>query len=185
MRIGIYGGAFDPPHLSHVLSVTYALATMHLDEVFVVPCWGHAFGKKMSPFSTRVELTRRAFKTFDRDLVTVTDLEKDLKSTYTIDLLEELQRRLPLDQLVFIMGEDEWQARHRWHRWDEIEKIAEVAVVGREGVLDDRCPVRMPAISSTWIRNTIKEQPGRGLDLIRPLVPSEVLDYIREHNLFS
>ena len=182
-RIGIYGGAFDPPHMSHVLSIAYALATMNLDRVLVVPCWNHAFGKSMSPFDDRLEMTRRAFSQLDpmEDRIIVDAIERRLKTQYTVDLLIMYKSEFPGDDLVLILGEDEWQARGQWHRWDEIEKLVQVAVIGRESMSDTGCPVRMPDISSTFIRNTIKTH---GPDLVHSLVPSKVLDYIREHKIY-
>lgn len=182
MRVGIYGGAFDPPHMSHVLSVAYALAVIRVDKVIVIPCWGHAFGKQMTPFHHRLKMAERAFDTFDPERVTVSDLERAIQARYTVDLLREMHLRMPDDQLVLIIGEDEWAVRDKWHRWPDVEKLAEVAVVGREGVSDGGCPVRMPAISSTWVRNMIKDH---GPEVAGSLVPTKVLDYIRENNLFK
>jgi len=169
------------PHISHVLSVAYSLAGLRVDKVIVIPCWGHAFGKQMTPFHHRLTMTERAFETFDPERVRVSDLERTIRAGYTVDLLGELHLRMPDDQLVLIMGEDEWAVRDKWHRWSDVEKLAEVAVVGREGVPDEGRSIRMPDISSTQIRNLIRD---KGPEAARCLVPTVVLDYIREHGLF-
>ena len=182
-RIGVFGGAFDPPHVAHLMSVTQVLAVAGLDRVLVVPCWGHGFGKPMSPFEDRLAMTRLAFGQFDPNRVMVSDIERDLQTRYTIDLVANLKIRLFDCDLVLIMGEDEWRARERWHRWTDLAAMVPVTVVGREdGAGDVGCDVRLPDVSSTFIRATIARH---GPDLCRNFVPAAALDYIREKGLYK
>ena len=53
VRVAVYGGAFDPPHLSHVFTITYLLTRADVDAVWVLPAADHAFGKRMTPYRER------------------------------------------------------------------------------------------------------------------------------------
>jgi len=186
MRIGIYGGAFDPPHVSHVMAVAYALSVHRLDKLFVIPCWGHGFGKEMSRFEDRDRMCREAFEVFG-DKVKVLPDEAFWRTTYTIEMLRHLRTDTPYiaadDIIVLIMGADEWNVRDKWHCWDEIEKLVEVAVVGREGVTAEGLEIRcnLPPISSTTIRGIIKIGQS---ELCRTMVPAKVLDYIDKYKIY-
>jgi len=148
----------------------------------VIPCWGHGFGKSLSPFETRMEMTRRAFEKFDPERVRVWGIEYNLRTKYTVDLVAALKRDMPDVDLVLIMGEDEWRVREKWHRWADLAAMVPVTVVGREdGAGDVGCDVRLPDVSSTFIRATIKQH---GPDIVRNFVPAATLDYIRENGLY-
>ena len=61
LRVALFGGSFNPPHVGHVLAVTYALSVGLVERVLVVPVFEHALGKRLAPFEHRVEMSRRAF----------------------------------------------------------------------------------------------------------------------------
>lgn len=181
-RIGVYGGAFDPPHIGHVLVGAYALAMARLDELIVVPCWRHAFGKDMTDYWQRLELTRRAFGILG-EKVLVSSVEWAIKCQHTYDLLayyRSSHHHPASHQLVLIMGSDDFQDFPKWHRHEEILQMAEVFMVGRQGTVQLPGSVDIPNVSSSLIRQRIQEGQN-----IQSLLPPAVLGIIREKHLYG
>ena len=131
-RIGIFGGAFDPPHNAHVALAEAALAQLGLAELHVIPT-GQAWHKSraLTPAQDRLAMTRLAFSGLKGTVVV--DSREVLRNgpTYTLDTLHELQREQPGAQLVLIMGADQASALPTWHGWQAILGIAIVSVAYR------------------------------------------------------
>lgn len=175
MKIGIFGGAFDPPHLGHVLAVSYALSVRDFDRILIVPCWGHAFGKEMRPFDARYEMCVRAFENFKK--VQVSPVESQLQTKYTYDLLDSLLQTYDQDDLTLIIGEDEYLSFHQWYRHEDILRRVGIFVVGREGCTSDIKGIfKIPSVSSSQIRADIRKGAAS--------LPRKVLQYIEENNLY-
>ena len=178
MRIGLFGGSFNPPHVGHVLAATYAMAVGRLDELWVVPTLTHAFGKELLPIWHRHHMCQHAFKGLEK--VEVLPAIAIPESPYTVDLVEELHSRLPqVTTWVLIVGTDCMQERERWHRWEDLSQMAELLEVPRGGYTPGTFII--PEVSSTQIRGLLNQ--GNTMGLSR-LVPSVVLDYLKEHTLF-
>jgi nicotinate-nucleotide adenylyltransferase len=64
MRVAVYGGSFNPPHVAHQLALTYVLATAQVDEVWMVPTFKHPFDKALAPFSDRAKMCELAASPF-------------------------------------------------------------------------------------------------------------------------
>lgn len=174
-NVGIYGGAFDPPHLSHVLAVGYALSKGRFDQIIVMPCWLHAFEKDMLSFDKRLEMCRRAFEIYNSK-VYVSNVESELKTRYTIELVEFLTERYKNTKFSLIIGDDEYNNFNKWREYERILKLVELFVIPRmEG------SVKMPNISSTQIKKDIK---AMGLESIRHLLPSSVFECISDNNFY-
>ena len=132
MRLGIFGGSFDPPHLGHVTVTSTVTALSNLDELLVVPCFEHALGKVMSSFDHRVAMCELAFAEIPR--TRVTELERSLGGTsFTLRTLQHLASTRPEASLCLVVGADAMVDRDSWHRFEEIERTAEVIVFGRHG----------------------------------------------------
>ena len=175
-RIGVFGGAFDPPHAAHVLAVAYALCCARVDKVVVIPCAQHPFDKDMSPFEARLEMTRVAFRPF-APVVEVSDIERHLPGpSYTVNTLENLHRLYPEAGLVLIIGSDNRKSFHKWRDHERILQLAELFVVGR-GEGDD---FYLPPISSTMIREAIRQRKD-----VSGLIPSGVMAVIRKYGLYQ
>lgn len=140
-RVGVFGGAFDPPHNAHVALVEAALAQLNLAELRIFPT-GDAWHKQraLSAAEHRLAMARLAFGGFER---TVVDARETLRAgpTYTLDTLRELQQEQPAAQLVLIMGADQAASLPRWHGWQEILAIAIVSVAYRAGATGSADPV--------------------------------------------
>ena len=186
MRVALFGGSFDPPHVGHVFGVTYALATVDLDAVLVVPVFSHPFEKELAPFSHRVEMARLAFVPVAH--ATVSTVEEDLGSpSLTVRTLEHLHEAHPDWELHLIVGGDVLHDSSRWVGWDRIEQHARLLVLGRESAPHPDAPKAiLPNVSSSEVRALLRRRAD-DLDASREAarwVPRRVLDYIDRHGLY-
>ena len=176
LRIGIYGGAFDPPHAAHVMVAAYALCCLDVDRLFVIPCAGHPFAKSMSPFDVRMRMAVEAFG-FLGSSVQVLDIESRLPvPSYTINTVEALKRQFPGASFALLIGSDNAVNMDKWHRIGELRGMVDIMEVNRmegEGVV-------FPPISSTMIRERVRA--GLPID---GLVPVGVQSVIQELKLYS
>lgn len=182
-RIAFFGGAFDPPHMSHVLAALWALETGEVDRVFVIPSGQHPFGKQPGAgFGDRMELCRLAFHRLG-DAVEVLDIEGRREGiTYTIDTLRDLAQQRPGATWRLLVGSDNIEASRKWRAWDEIVRIAPPLVVPRmtASAQAGAPETDLTALSSTWIRERLRARAH----IPTGLVPHRVLDYIHTHGLY-
>lgn len=177
-RIGLFGGSFDPPHVAHQLVCTLALSVGEMHEVWLVPCFRHAFDKELAPFTDRLAMCRRTAAPFGSQ-VRVCDVEQELgEVSRTVVTLEHLQKLHPGNDWVLVVGADILAESSRWYAWDRIQTLADLYVVGRTGA-EATDGVVLPDVSSTDIRARL----GQGLGA-SGLVPATVLTYIRERGLY-
>jgi len=172
MRIGLYGGAFNPPHIGHLKVMTHAMAVGNLDSLWVHPAWKHSFGKDMLPFEDRLRMTTLAIEQVFgmHSPVRVNSMEKALDITYTVDFVEFLVRNYTHAQFVMIIGPDNLECHSKWRRWDDITKMVELLVVPDQG------PER-----STLVRDSIRS--GR-IHEVEGMVPNSVLTEIRSKGFY-
>lgn len=167
--IGVFGGAFDPPHLGHVLLPAWLRARGLVDRVVVAPCVDHPFGKTMHPFRDRLEWTRAAMADHG-DYVEISAIEHELHEqhgppSHTLRLLEAVQDQHPQARVRLVVGSD-IVARGdtaSWHRWDEIERRFAPIVVPRMGYAEPgRCS--LPEVSSSDVRDWLSSLRPSGPD---------------------
>jgi nicotinate (nicotinamide) nucleotide adenylyltransferase len=166
-RVALYGGAFNPPHLAHIFTVTYLLGRDDIDEVWLIPTAEHVFGKDMAPVSARIELVEDVIAAYDwTRRVRVLDVETRREGpSRTFDTLSQLQSDWPDHELRWVMGADNLTERHRWYRFDDLVSRWDLIVLGRPGheaALDQCAPEHwchpgptLPSISSTELRDAI------------------------------
>lgn len=184
VRVAVFGGSFDPPHVAHVLAVSYVLACHELERVVVVPVFEHAFDKDLAPFEHRYELARRAFAWLPG--VEVSRIEERLpKPSYTLQTLETLAAENPHFGLRLVVGSDVLHERHNWRSFERIEAIAPLLVLGRAGFPHpDAPPALLPDVSSTRVRELLSSGSEDASRELASLLPRRVLAYIREHGLY-
>lgn len=131
LRIGVFGGAFDPPHIAHVALALAAVDQLALDELRVIPT-GDAWHKSrpLSPAADRLKMAELAFAGLPKVRVDDCELRRSGPS-YTIDTLEALRAELPDSELFLLLGGDQWASFSSWHRWRDILTLACLAVVDR------------------------------------------------------
>jgi nicotinate-nucleotide adenylyltransferase len=186
MRVALYGGSFNPPHVAHQLVCAYVLATARplVERVLMIPTFRHPFGKPLEAFAHRVEMCRIAASLFG-GLVEVSRIEEELGGdSYTLTTVKALRERRPGVRLSLVIGADLVAERERWHGWDELKTLIDFIVVGRQGNGDGqggKAPgIELPPISSTEIRARLAD--GRSVD---GMVDARVADYIRAHGLYG
>lgn len=185
MRVALYGGAFDPPHMSHVYAVAETLSNTEVDQVWIVPCWKHGFGKQtMASFDQRLWMCHLAF-TIPFLNVRVLDVEKYLRTTYTVDLIRALKKRHPKHTFLFIIGQDEERQLDKWKDINALREMLTFHVIGREGEDNTTGLTQLPAISSTHIRTTLSlAKPKFREESVRGLIPCRVFGYIEQEGLY-
>jgi nicotinate-nucleotide adenylyltransferase len=194
-RIGIFGGAFDPPHLAHVALLQSAISQLALDRLQVIPT-GDAWHKprQLTDAAHRIAMAQLAFGDISNVVV---DLQETTRTgpSYTIDTLRSVAGVAPLAQLFLILGADQAAALTSWHAWQDILKIATICVADRtdstrantlfpaqEKFPDRFLHLRMPVmdLSATQIRAAISSgQP------VNALVSNAVARYIDAHHLYQ
>ncbi len=181
MRIGVFGGTFDPPHTGHVLVAGDACETLGLDLVLWVPVALQPLkdAPPLAPAADRrrmVELTIRDDPRFSLDTV---EMDRGGLS-FTVDTLEALTERQPGAKLVLLIGADAWASFDQWRDPTRILTLAEVAVIARAGesprTVAGHTPrvvtARRVDVSSTEIRDRVR----RGLP-----ITGFVSEAVREH----
>lgn len=130
MRIGLFGGSFDPPHEGHLMVAHLALIRLKLDQVWWLVSPQNPL-KSNSPshgLSARLEGVAGLA---DHPRFVVTGVEAALSSRYTVDTLAWLKLRMSGVRLVWVMGADNMVNFHRWHGWRAIARMVPIAVVDR------------------------------------------------------
>ncbi len=132
LRIGLFGGTFDPAHAAHRAACLLALHRLGLDRVWWLVTPGNPLKdtRGLAPLQRRI-VTARALAHHPR--IDVTDLEADLGTSYTYETIAYLVRRCPGVHFVWIMGADNLRSFHRWQRWRDIAALVPIAVVDRLG----------------------------------------------------
>jgi nicotinate-nucleotide adenylyltransferase len=132
MRIGLFGGTFDPPHGAHRAACLIAMKQLDLDRVWWLVTPGNPLkdSRGLAPLGQRIAAAR-ALAHHPR--IAVTGLEAGIGARYTYDTLRYLLRRCPGVHFVWIMGADNLRTFHRWQKWRAIAAMVPIAVVDRLG----------------------------------------------------
>lgn len=195
MRLGVFGGAFDPPHLAHRALAQTALAELGLDELRVIPT-GQAWHKTrtLSDARCRLDMVRLTFADIPRLVIDEREIHRTGPS-YTIDTLKELQAEHPLARLFLIMGKDQADALKSWRDWEAIPGLATICVADRDLLTGDLSGFKPPAgmenrflvlhmplmnISATSIRSRSSQRQS-----IVHWVSPGVAQYIEDHHLYQ
>lgn len=131
MRIGLYGGSFDPAHSGHAHVAATALHALGLDQVWWLVTPQNPLKPKSGSLQARMG-SARAVARGGRQVVT--DIETRLGTQYSADTVSALQARYPGVRFVWIMGGDNLSGFHRWRRWRDIFHALPIAIVSRERI---------------------------------------------------
>jgi nicotinate-nucleotide adenylyltransferase len=198
LRVGIYGGSFDPIHIGHLTIAEEARWALDLQQVIFVPAARQPFKLQSSSADAehRLAMVRLACAANPAFGVSDSELQR-VAPSYTIDTLTHFRTQFGAQvDLYFILGADAARDLPRWHRADELVRLARFAVVGRPGVVLDRQQLEQElpgiaarltliegpqlTISSTALRQRLAE--GRP---VRYQLPEPVYEYIHAHGLYG
>ncbi len=211
MRLGIFGGTFDPPHLGHLILVEEAYTQLSLDRVLWIVSGQSPLklDRELSPVEARIEMVQAAIADNPRFALSRVDVDRP-PPHYTVDTLNILQKEFPRDEFYFIMGEDSLRDLPKWREPREIIKRATLAVLSRPdfrvlthsvsqgarrelGSLDD-LESKIPGVSSrvVWINapqleiasSDIQKRIREGKS-VRYMVADEVRKVIEERRLYQ
>lgn len=199
MRIGIYGGTFDPPHVGHRKYALDAIEKLELDMLIVIPTYAapHKFHKGTASCADRMAMTQMLFE--DDCRVTVSDIEIQRQGkSYTVDTVKQLREDYPDDELIFLMGSDMLLSFHRWRKPEEIIKYVRICAVTRcdeigkdelESYVSEYfpsdserfiiCDFEPIELSSTDIRSAVHD----GESISEAVLP-QIEEYIKEKELY-
>src|SRR5208282_475092 len=189
MKLGLFGGSFDPVHLGHLLVAQAAIEELGLDRLFFIPAAQSPFKpeNQPAPATLRLQWLRLA-------LAGKTDCEVDEQEikrggvSYTIETVRDYAKRFPQAELFYLIGADHAAKLNKWREAGELARLAQFVVTPRPGEV----PVKFPppfrgrtlkgfplAVSSSEVRARAKA----GLP-IEPLVPPAVAEAIRAAGLY-
>jgi nicotinate-nucleotide adenylyltransferase len=132
MRIGLFGGTFDPPHQAHLSASMLAIKRLKLDRVWWLVTPGNPLKdtRGLAPLADRIA----AAQALTRDpRIAITGFESDLGVRYSFDTVSWLVKRCPCVRFVWIMGADNLRSFHRWQNWRGIADLVPMAVIDRLG----------------------------------------------------
>ncbi len=197
MRIGLYGGTFDPIHLGHLIVIENAINQMDLDRVIILPSSNppHKKHKDKTKTDIRVEMVAEAIK--DNPKIILSTFEStDNVVRYTHDTLEYFTSKLPNHEIFYIMGEDSFVTIDTWRNYEKILDY-NIIVFARSGIDNNSTLIKKVDkirkdnlniylidilninISSTLIRSLSKEDKS-----IKYLVKDEVNYIIKNRDLY-
>lgn len=190
MKLGIYGGTFDPPHLGHLVVAQEALHQLALDRLLFVPASvpPHKQDRGITDGRIRLEMLRAAVAGVPGFDVSELELERDGPS-YTADTLRQLGDAHPGAGLFLVLGADQANELHTWREPDVIHSLARLVVFRRAGEHPEiragsgapPLEIEVPRldVSSTAIRRRVRDR-----EPIRFLVPDAVRETVEREALY-
>jgi len=202
MKIGLFGGSFDPIHRGHIEPVREARRLLGLERVIYLPTATppHKPRRALAPAHRRYAMVELALLDEEGLYVSAHELTPD-RPAYTVETLEHFRREMPDSELHLLIGGDSFADFHHWVRWPEIAAAARLVVLARPGwdldavpldpgvaalVRTDRVLVlRQPAVDVSSTR--LREQLAAGLPVsagAAGAVPDLVLRYVQKYGLY-
>ena len=201
MKIGLFGGSFDPVHYGHILPVREASKQLELERVIFLPTAvpPHKPGRQFAPARARFVMVELALLEEKGFFASPLEMTED-RPAYTIESVEHFDRLFPDSELHLILGADNFVELTEWKRWRDIPKLARLAILVRPEWRMEEMRETLPSelkeladsdrlsfvcnqpveISSTEVRELL----GSRSQIDKGIVPSLVLEYIRKYSLY-
>lgn len=192
MRIGIFGGSFNPPHQMHQSIAESLIQKDYLDHIIFVPTSNYYPKPGLVQDQDRLRMVQYMIE--DNSNFSVSDYEFG-RLTYTYQTLEYFQKQYPNDSIYFICGSDNLETMDTWREYEKILSDFKVVVISRGSNQEDLLKkyklfqeniifsdVEEDFLSSTLIREKLEKG---NIDDVRYALNNKVLDYIVEHQLYQ
>jgi len=189
MKIAILGGSFNPIHKGHIKNAEEVLKYAKVDRVLLMPCYKHAFGKKILPFEQRMEMTKLAVEENGNPRLIASDYEKQIKSTYSVEMARAFAKDYGPEFLGLIVGTDVLLTFYKWRYVNELMKIMRLVIVPRPGYPLSYLPkdaiylehARSLPIASSELREMLVARDN----IAKHFIPKSVFAHIKKNNLYS
>ncbi len=195
MKVGIFGGSFNPPHKGHLKIAKYLINKQYVDKIIFVPTGSkYKYKNNLIADKHRYKMVELMIK--DNRQMEVSSYELKEEVVYTWETLSFFQNKYPHDEIYFICGTDNLSYLDTWKNGLDILKNYKILVVDREGndinnLLEKYqkyrnnivvAPLEPYNISSTAIRDLVKNHRYEELE---SLLAQNVIEYIEENKLYE
>ncbi|MCF6134929.1 nicotinate-nucleotide adenylyltransferase [Thermoactinomyces vulgaris] len=193
MKVGIFGGTFDPIHFGHLLLAEQAREAAFLHEIWFIPAGEppHKQGKPVTPAMERKKMVELAIEGHPQFKVNPIELMRSGPS-YTVDTIMELKKQNPHVEFFLLVGADMVKNLPKWYKIKEIIQNVQVIGLGRPGFDHDALPeyieerlMWIPDAVETNISSSIIRERLMLNRSVRYLVPDSVYKYIKEQGLYG
>lgn len=199
MKIGIFGGTFNPPHLAHLNIAEDFFGRLSFDKLIIIPTYQppHKQAQSLADGEDRLEMCRLLF---DAENTEISDIEiRRQGKSYTYDTLCQLEEKYPGAELYLIIGSDMLLSFHKWYRYEDILRKCTLCVLTRENDIDNahmkayaievlglgEGDIVFSSLEPTVLSSTrIREMVARGED-VSTLTGEKVWAYIKEKRLYN
>jgi len=197
MKVGIYGGTFNPPHSGHIQSISHLIQNGYLDQIWVMPALIPPHKNIALSIEHRLKMLEMAFAELNN--IKISDIElKSLQKSYTVNTLEMLKVKYKEIDFFFILGADNLKTFHTWKDYKKLLKDNEFIMMRRPDFqieagdysdlsMDEflkltKNSVDTPLIpvSSSQIREMFYKEP----DMVKNYLTKDIFDYIKANNLY-
>lgn len=194
MNITLFGGAFNPPHLGHLIVIQQAFELIpNMVELWLLPVYRHTFQKHLAPTNHRLQMVKFLLQTIPDDLnkkvkLNTTEIENKL-SGETFEALQHLKRKYPSHNFSFLMGTDNLKDFKKWGSWEKLLKEIHFYVYPRAGYQNNiKFPnmtlLKSPTQVVTNLSSTLIRQRIRNNQSLTNLLPSQINKYIDLKKLY-
>lgn len=196
MRLGFFGGTFNPVHLGHLALASEALRLLHLDHLWWLPAnpWQKNAADLM-PQSERIAMLKLALSGIPHMSIDLRELDRNGPS-YSIDTVIEIAKQFPDDERFYLIGADQWRNFHTWKHWQDIFDYVTLVVFNRNGqmatakdeVIDfvkqhhikiNFLPMPALDIESSKIRQLLSQGQSDS-PLLSTMLPKNVFNYLQK-----
>ena len=199
MKIGIFGGTFNPPHLAHLNIAEDFSRRLNFDKLIIMPTYQppHKQAQSLADSEDRLRMCRLLF---DMENTEISDMEIQRQGkSYTYDTLCQLEEKYPGAELYLIIGSDMLLSFHKWYRYEDILRKCTLCVLTRENDIDNaqmkdyafttlglvEGEIVFSALKAFELSSTqIREMMARGED-VSSLTGERVWAYIKEKRLYN
>lgn len=191
MKIGIFGGSFDPIHIGHAIIAHHIISSGAVDSLWMMvsPVNPLKEGRERNVADTdRLRMVEMVTRHLDHVETSAFEFTMP-RPSYTVDTLKALQDKFPDDEFALVIGADNWAVFDRWRNADEILANHHILVyprLGYEVVIPDDLKERVSLVDAPIIElssTMVRERLDKGLS-VRYYVPDEVYQYIKLKNLY-